>query len=486
MTELQKKNYKIAALFFFLYFFAFSLMLFPHFSLDTFDFYAHNGYEGDLINGRAAAYIINLLFLGTDIYQMSWLMTVLAVIFLTLSSVIIYSKIEQASGKNSLIIAAAVAILFCNTFMADVFQFNSGCHNMTLGILFASMALKQNLSLKNLCASAVLLFIGLSFYQAVLGYYVAMSLVLIYFSHDCNLTLESVKDSLKIIFVACAASLACFLELRFLQITEIVYASPRTGAITFNILIQNLRQIYGLLIEKILPTANTTYPQYILPIFLFVIYAVLLYSMIKKRAKSRDYVYSALIILVSTAAVFAPHIFTTSIWTSQRSIFSFWSILTIPVLFIEHWRGDSLKKLLYGIAILILSVNIVCMVNMQASLLSSNKIDQEISYLIQSRIDEYEHQTGNKIKTIAFRNDNDPTWAYKSIDYSGYDFAVRSYTPSWGAGVSLIEYFNNRSYERRPMTNAEYNEFFQRKNWNIFSLDEQLVFFRDTLYMVSY
>ena len=96
----------------------------------------------------------------------------------------------------------------------------------------------------------------------------------------------------------------------------------------------------------------------------------------------------------------------------------------------------------------------------------------------------YENQTGNTIKTIVFRNDNRPTWFYKSAGYDSYDFATRIYTISWGSDIALINYFNNRSYKQRLITDDEYNKFFRRKNLDVFNLNEQLVFYRDVLFIV--
>jgi len=487
----NKKDFEhirnISAMFFVLYLAAFGLMIFPHFSADTFSIHA-GGYKHLLALGRVAAYIFNLLFIFMDMYKMSWFTSLLSMIFLTISSVIIYYKISQTLCKKSLITAGAVAILFCNPFMADVFQFAEVCHTITLGVLFSSTALipiKRDMPLKNFLISIILLFTALNFYQAVLGYYVSVSLVLIYL-YNRNLTWRGVRDSLKIICAAGIASIACVIELRLLQNTGIIYIASRTSPVTLEILIKNLQSLYKIIIGIVLPAAKITYLKYIFPIFWALIYGIFIYSMLKKRVIFQNYIYSALIIIISLAAVFAPHVLTSPIWLSQRSVISFWSILAIPLLCMENLLGTNLKKAVLSITIFILCFNTAAINFMEVSLLTTNKIEQEISYLVQSRINEYENQTGNEIKTIVFRNDNRPTWSYKSAGYSAYDFAIRTYTTSWGSGVALINYFNNRSYKQRLMTDDEYNKFFRRKNWDVLNLDEQLVFYRDVLFMVSY
>ena len=299
-----------------------------------------------------------------------------------------------------------------------------------------------------------------------------------------------VKENFKVLSVAGLASMCSVIELKLLQSLKIIYVSSRTGTINSETLLQNFRQLYQIIIKTILPTANRTYPDYILPIFILMIFTVLIFLMLKKHVSFQKYIYLIIIFFISRLSVYAPHIVATSIWPAQRSLLSFWSILSFPLLFIEYWRGINLKKTLGFFIALILCVNIACIVKMEVALLSTNKIEQEISYLIQSRINKYENETGNKIKTIIFRNDDRPTWSYKSPGYSAYNFAIRTYAPSWGAGISLINYFNNRSYNRRQMTPEEFNELFVKKfnkrNWDILDLNEQLIFSGEECYMISY
>ena len=339
-----------------------------------------------------------------------------------------------------------------------------------------------------------------------------------------------VKENFKVLSVAGLASMCSVIELKLLQSLKIIYVSSRTGTINSETLLQNFRQLYQIIIKTILPTANRTYPDYILPIFILMIFTVLIFLMLKKHVSFQKYIYvpafyltrmdiikelanaypselsggenrraaiasinapiTIQVFFISRLSVYAPHIVATSIWPAQRSLLSFWSILSFPLLFIEYWRGINLKKTLGFFIALILCVNIACIVKMEVALLSTNKIEQEISYLIQSRINKYENETGNKIKTIIFRNDDRPTWSYKSPGYSAYNFAIRTYAPSWGAGISLINYFNNRSYNRRQMTPEEFNELFVKKfnkrNWDILDLNEQLIFSGEECYMISY
>lgn len=498
--SLLKKPYDerliIAVMFFLLYLVAFGLMLFPHNSPDTFDFSMNNGYKSVLLNGRVAAYFATLLFKGMDMFKMSWLTSILSMIFLTASSIIVYSKISRTLGKNSLIAAGAIAILFCNTFMAEIFYFTEVSYAITLSILFATLALlpvKRDMQVEDFLDSMTLLLISLNFYQAALGYYVALSLVLIYFYYGGNLTRAGIQDSFKALASGLTASLACFMELRLLQITGIINKTGRSGDINFGIITENLRTLYGVISERVLLTGNLTYPKYFLLIFLAIVHAVLIFAMYKRRATLRNYVYCLAIIMISRAAVYAPHMLTTSIWPTPRSILSFWSILSVPVLFIEFWRDNiniNVKRIALSIVILILGLNIACSNFIEFKIFASNKADREVSQKIQARINEYENDTGNKVEKIIFRNDDRPTWVYKSVGYGCYDICTRLYSTSWGAGVSLMGYVSNRLYEKRAMTDEEFSrvfeEVFNKRDWDALNLDEQLAFSGNICYLVSY
>ena len=72
------------------------------------------------------------------------------------------------------------------------------------------------------------------------------------------------------------------------------------------------------------------------------------------------------------------------------------------------------------------------------------------------------------------------------VGYVRYELGQRIYSVSWGAGVGCINYYNDRMYERRSMTDEEYDLLFQGNNWDSLNLDEQSVFLGDELYLVFY
>ena len=147
--------------------------------------------------------------------------------------------------------------------------------------------------------------------------------------------------------------------------------------------------------------------------------------------------------------------------------------------------GQKIQKLSIVTFLIFLIINIRQIEEISVDVIASNKIDEEISYLIQDEIQKYEMQNNTKIKNISLVNDINPHWGYNAIEYVCFDTNLRSYVVNWG-GVDCINYYNKTEYKSVEMNENIYETHFSGKNWDFLDLDEQMVFQGDTLYMVSY
>ena len=113
----------------------------------------------------------------------------------------------------------------------------------------------------------------------------------------------------------------------------------------------------------------------------------------------------------------------------------------------------------------------------------ANKLDKQEALQANKYIEEYENESGIKVKHIAVAYDNDITWNYKEIKHKSL-YTHRALM-IWWCNVQTINYFGNRNLEKVPMDTEIYNENFYGKNWDSLN-KEQFVFKGDTLYYCVY
>ena len=117
--------------------------------------------------------------------------------------------------------------------------------------------------------------------------------------------------------------------------------------------------------------------------------------------------------------------------------------------------------------------------------LAMDDLDRTYAKAIQTSIEKHTRQTGIDIDYLAIERDAYPTWSYDGIDYVTYDMNVRNILRSW-SNIGLINTANGTDYQPAEMDAEIWAQYFDGKNWDRFSPDEQIVFNGNTAYIVIY
>ena len=115
-------------------------------------------------------------------------------------------------------------------------------------------------------------------------------------------------------------------------------------------------------------------------------------------------------------------------------------------------------------------------------------MDKNEAMCVQKEIEKYEQETNNKIEMIVSRVDLNPKYTYENVQLLSYNYATynhRVMRDAWAQG-GYLNYVNHTNYQYREMSNEEYSEYFDNKQWDYYMPSEQLVFVDNILYWAVY
>ena len=76
------------------------------------------------------------------------------------------------------------------------------------------------------------------------------------------------------------------------------------------------------------------------------------------------------------------------------------------------------------LAVIVMGTNIVNIQMISENVIATNRLDEQVAYMIQQKIDLYEEKSGQIVDTIYIRNDDNPSYKYKAIDFQQFERSV--------------------------------------------------------------
>ena len=240
--------------------------------------------------------------------------------------------------------------------------------------------------------------------------------------------------------------------------------------------------------DKILIKSSDLFPKYFFMIFIIGIYiSIFVYDL--KNIKEYSNSFNVLIlIIIAIASSVAINVISLSSFGLGRMVFSVGALIGLIFMYLYCSTDIFSKKsfweeFLKFYLIIYIILNFINYTNMMFCGKIANKLDKQEALQANKYIEEYENESGIKVKHIAVAYDNDITWNYKEIKHKSL-YTHRALM-IWWCNVQTINYFGNRNLEKVPMDTEIYNENFYGKNWDSLN-KEQFVFKGDTLYYCVY
>lgn len=468
---------------------AYSGLLHTHFATDTYQNIENISLKWQLVVGRYSVFALGCMFekLGIPMAQWQSFFMLLTIGLLAMSAYTVFKLLYNDNDERKVIHVKGIASFICvvNVFVTELFLFPEyviyNGMGIYLAVLSAAMICKCT-SVRGFFATVMVLILSLGFYQANIGIFLILSL-----GYIC-LNKRKLREIMYIISSGAFASLVVIGIQHFFVSSGLIEGTGRNAELSLQTIMKNLQFI---LFEKnqgqfkIIYEGADLLPKGIL-LFAIVIFLVSIIVNIIRCRDIRKAVYILFFIVVGYFAGYAPHLVAGSMWISPRTIYPlFFYVGILGIIAVQLAHGGAEKKVIGVVTAIFFAVNVWAIQGIVVNHFSTNKIDQNYAHDIYSQIKKYENETGIEVKNIAPQNDVIPLRKNHFIDYYYLNVNERAFFNEW-SDVTLINYVSGRSFNRIPMDEKVFGEYFQDKDWDYYSPEEQLVFIDDTLYWCKY
>lgn len=451
-----------------------------------------------LTNGRFAYYpIVYLLYgfaeIGITHLQNAWVMQIIGMLIFASAALVVFRIYEKALGGGTverigIWLDICIMIMFINPFMTETYVY--GSMDWAIGILFAVLAAKLWLD-KRYIGGFILGFVATSYYQSNIFIMVVLCLSVYVV---CGIKEEKLKSKFWICVVTCFAGVAsCTLNVILQRIAIDIFkpsivAKKVATEEALNIL-ENVH-VYLYHIKLFMITTLGFAPKYFsLIMFIVCTIGIALVLIVQCRASWQDISVWIIYCGCMAAIPFSFRIVGVSGTFGPRSLLSvYFAFAGMMIVTLEIGIKTNLDKRIISSALAVVVASVFVYTELgNADCFIQQAIDQNEVRSIYGEILKYEDETGINVTRIISKSDKEPTRHYREqfLRYTGWVYNHRMLFDEWSQG----QYLNcvcETEYQCGNMSETEYTEYFDDKEWDSLLLSEQLRFQDDTLYWAIY
>lgn len=467
----------------------YSPLLIGHYSTDTYRLiemgYGKYSIEYSLNDGRIFMYIIGQIAdkinVNIDVYVV--ILTFIAIIISCICIMLMEKILKKYKNKEKIIIVSLISYVTIMNFMYLENLYFTECIVMAVSIALYILAADFLNEGENIIKVFLLVLLGVFCYQGTINVFITFYLL---FALLKNRKIN--KEIIKNMCIVLGISLISIgINMLQIKICGKIYGleQTRTGNISeigFNIIyiIEN--------IDKILIQSSGLFPKYVFLIFLVSIISVVAIWDKMKNGKLSNVENILLLTICAIVSSVMINVVSLSSFGLGRMVFSVGALIGIIYMYLycmtDIMEEKSIfKYIIISLLIIYTVINVGNTLNILISHKEANKLDEQEAVQANKFIDEYETESGSKVKYIAVSYDSNITWNYKEIKHKSL-YTHRALM-IWWCNVETINYFGNRKLEKITMSKQIYDENFKGKNWDSLN-KEQFVFEGDTLYYCVY
>ena len=464
----------------------FGIFIKTNFSVDTYQLVGSDNMSYISIykeDGRLIHYLIlNIFnFLKLNINAIHVIIFLFATIFSTFSLYFL-NNILKKYIKNPFICALISILIIINPFSIELWLFTEMAI-MQLSILCCVLAFGnfdsflEKKEKKYILYSIIFMLIALFSYQGTVAIFIALSSLLI-IKYSTNIKQFILNNFLLGVCYA-LPTITNFLIAKLMGTTRLNLGS-------------NIAETFTFIIKPALNVLTNSF--WILPegvfgacIIVALLMTILSISLIKDRFSKK------LKLLLGLAyVVLMTYLFTVLPLFAQssesfslfpRSTYAFGSIIGIILAysFINCNNTKIYTKIIIVLSVILLSIQFIMFNNLATNRFMVNYMDKYIAYEINEKIKEYEKNTGNIIRNVAFYNLQNSQKFYPELN----DMLNVSARTEKMSSFYLTRYFTQKSLNMVNSDESVYNNYFRDQNWTLFD-PNQIVLKDNTLHLYIY
>lgn len=487
----------------FLIFITFGEFIFnTHYSSD--DFYCIYNQKGEAIAVTYQSYraILGTIYYLLDIVginvvncqkSMGVLMLILFAFATSLITIIFYNLVKKKIKDWRIIILINLGslLLIINVFVSEWIWFSLAYIQWGISVLFAILAIyffsKEFSRLKNCFWAFVCLTIAAGCYQVVIAIYAFFIMTYIYLKWNCKITMKVLYDVFIAAFIAAMAILINIILSKGLgYINGMNHVGSR----------MEITNIFGKVLmifknEKLVwKNAVGMMPSFFLVSVGIVYVGIIIYSYVIGNYRFLDFLWIGVIMISGNVVRWLLVLAQGEFWQPARILVPFMCIFAVFNIITIYYSNGNKKILMLDIIIvcLLLLCNFVEIQRNKFDCIKTNSIQENEMRTIAMYIKEYEEENNISINYVSVIRDENPTYKYLDIlnntSYNG-EMATRSLVTTWSDG-EMVKHYLEKEIEEIETNGKEKLNLFEKENYDYFSVEEQVKFIGDTVYICAY
>jgi hypothetical protein len=380
---------------------------------------------------------------------------------------------------NRIGLVASVLLITSNIYVADMMSFPEVSAGFGLSLLFLVLSLTIFVNarqFKNYILSGFLLLISVFFYQTWSALFFPLCLVFIFIKKsDKWQKLREILYSGGIYTFAVAGDI---FYIKYIHPLLFDYVDQRAAlgniANNFRVILKSQ--------ENVWVNSFSLIGKYI---FLVIIVLGIL-SFVLTRIRERNW-WKVVIFPAICGSImvlgFLPHLFTSDIWITPRSIVAIGALPGVILLTYYLLKPKQSLKILEGfvfiISVLFLFLTLTTINKIASDQSTTNELDRGEFVSLYKQITEYE-MSHAPIKQILYKLDKTPHWCHSNLMCTPGN--ARALTQTW-AIKPLFKIVSKRDFIVNQMSDADYKKYFADENFGDFDPDSQIKFNNDRAYI---
>ena len=473
-------------------FFVYNAMLLPHFSPDTFAAYKEQPVQvfiqissGRIVHGL----LFHLLYLcGLGVLSHLSAYTVLFMLVSSWCTMRISSVLCNRTPKNNdgayFVCNFIVLISIINICVFEWYLFTEAMLMYSLALLGATesaLIFARDLPLRRrMIISFVWLFVAMNSYQALLGWYVALSLTAILTTTDFRLNKRAFGLGVAALLIGGINSILNQGIVKLAQISGIIEGTER------QMVVNNLFNKIGVIYENqrgFLRNGYYLMPAYFLCAAIFLGILMLFLALHKKKLVSFFSIGVAL--GMGYLLTLIPHLMSPNILITPRTLSPVFLIIALMLALAFVCGGKNVRLLCVSCAAYVLLVNASTVSSAITDHRATILADLEEGRAIIQEIQDYEKTNDAKIDEICVLHDAAPHFSFPGVKASFIDINTRQMTVDWER-EPFLETLSGRDFTFIDLSEQEAEAIVQGRNWNYADYGEQISFDGNRAYVILY
>lgn len=460
-----------------------------HYSSDSYSVALNGAYSTHMQNGRIIGGIITYFlenFLGINMVNSqqatSFIHLIILSFCITYLLFLIYQKVCICGRTKFIAITIALMLLFVNVFYVEILLFveSNIIFSLTVltAVLSAGLSIDDQNNRKGL--AFLLLFISVNLYQVAICYYILIVTFILLIKYRCKIIQPYFWYNILPCAVISLLNTVINISISMILRSEgLIGNNERNATLSTDVIIDNIKNII-ILQKDLWINGYNLLPRYsclIIGLTALLFFVAVTIRQIKSKNANLINIIGLYIILFGLYIVsFAPHLISGVFWPAQRTITPWFFFIAFTfILIIIFLERPKENRIILCLLLLFLLLNI----QVGNQILTNNKIvnflDRQLAYELNEKIIEYEMTTGEDVKYIAFYEDSQPQYTYPNVDYLLYDTNIKASRIPWSR-VNCINYWLNSDYIETEKNEELDENYFQKKDWQYFNAEEQIIF----------